>query len=434
NINVCRLFLELRPLKETSRETEIITHVFGTEYDIEPFMLNSDVMICYIQAAEDDNFYEVNEIKNRCSDNINDETGICISFRFSASNYDKGIQYPRDRSITIKDSFDYEIMSPSDMLATIHSLTVNWNTKEVFILELSLAGVYESGIFKLFVQETNFDLKLFLRELIEQNPHLEYVPKMIVVDIFFKQKQFEYIDFTERKRSEKLDSVVQTASNYDYLENTSDILIIWSTIRNYANILSVNIGSFLSFMISHYLKVSHSVELNLQYHLNALRMYFYQQPFELNNINLRKKVVFGQDDETEGVYNLTSSTNGLCIIIRNDKFPENLRQKFVTHKTVKNYKDGFERHGFECRTFNDMTALEIWNNLSNVSKDKVLESHNALVIILISNTDTFENVDVIYGNDGNYFTMNNLKMLFNDDSCTALKGKLKLFIIDGPRG
>ncbi|RWS21325.1 caspase-8-like protein, partial [Leptotrombidium deliense] len=423
----------LRRVKATSREMEVITHVFGTEY-IESFMRNTDVIICYIQEEEDDTFYEINEIKNRCSDNIKGETGICISFGFFATKYDKGIQYPRDRSITIKDSFGYELMSLTDMIAIINSHIVNWNTEEVFILELSLAGVYESGIFKLFIQETIIDLKLFLRELIVQNPLLEYVPKMIFVDILLNEEQFEYIDFTETKRSEKLDSVVKTESKYDYLKNTSDMLIIWSTIRNYANILSVNIGSFLSFMISHYLKVSHSVEINLQYHLNVLRMYSYQQPFELNNINLQKAVVFGQDDETKGVYNLTSSTNGLCIIIRNEKFPEHMRQKYVTDKTVKNYKDGFERHGFKCRTFNDLSALEMWEQLSIVSKDKVLESHNALVIILISNTDTFENVDVIYGNDGNYFTMNNLKMLFNDKSCTALKGKLKLFIIDGPRG
>ncbi|RWS18829.1 hypothetical protein B4U80_14543, partial [Leptotrombidium deliense] len=47
---------------------------------------------------------------------------------------------------------------------------------------------------------------------------------------------------------------------------------------------------------------------------------------------------------------------------------------------------------------------------------------------------TNNNANIIYGSDNNPFSVNELKMLFSDEKCEALKGKLKMFIIDGPRG
>ncbi|RWS19304.1 hypothetical protein B4U80_14462 [Leptotrombidium deliense] len=72
--------------------------------------------------------------------------------------------------------------------------------------------------------------------------------------------------------------------------------------------------------------------------------------------------------------------------------------------------------------------------LVEIAVDEKLEQHEALIVIIISKSESINNVDVIYGTDGGYFTLNNLKMLFSDESCKALKNKLKMFIIDGPRG
>ncbi|RWS20171.1 Caspase-9-like protein [Leptotrombidium deliense] len=231
-----------------------------------------------------------------------------------------------------------------------------------------------------------------------------------------------------RDNDENINSIFDIKYETDYIVKTSDMLVIWSTIRNYSNLIALMHGSELSRIIRTCLKKGHSGAVNL-----TREMDFYINIFihslEINKINLKKAVVFGHS--TDDIYDLT---NGLCLIFTNTIFSAPLKHKYISEVTVNNYYIEFKRHGFDCIKFEDFTANEMITKLQAVVSGGNLKSHNAFVIIIISSFETINGIDEIYGKDGNFLPLNKIKMLLSDERCEDLVGKLKLLILDGPRG
>ncbi|RWS21306.1 caspase-8-like protein, partial [Leptotrombidium deliense] len=364
-------------------------------------MHNTDLLVWYYCLTTAKMFNELNEIKNRPRREMI-ETGVCISFPLKIGcKYEKGTKYPRDTSIVIRDSLVCKLSSTSEMLEIIHDFAANWNTEDVFILEMTVTGFDEGDVFNLYnnYDKTYFDVNNFLHLLIEQNSHLKWQPKILVFDVC-----------------------------------PINMLILWSTTRGYANRVSLIAGSYFSDIFRSCLKTSHSCEGHLLYHLEEFRLNYHQLPFQISTINLLKHITFGREEKTELYHNLGDETKKLCIIINNENFPHNLKKKYMTSKTVENYEVALERHNFECRKFTNLKCSDMWETLSTLSEDESLKSYEALVVILISISQTIKNKDVIYGTDGEYITMNDLIVLFSDEYCESLKGKVKMLVIDGPRG
>ncbi|RWS18762.1 caspase-3-like protein, partial [Leptotrombidium deliense] len=154
-------------------------------------------------------------------------------------------------------------------------------------------------------------------------------------------------------------------------------------------------------------------------------------PIEINAVKTSKVLYFGNRENDNG-YNFD---DGLCVIIENKTFSNNRKENYLSYLTTENYEEAFKSHNFEVkRDLKNASSAQIWHYLQNLAADETLKSRTAFVLIIISNSATKDNVNIIYGSDNNCFSVNELKMLFSDDKCEALKGKLKLFIIDGPRG
>ncbi|RWS26514.1 caspase-7-like protein [Leptotrombidium deliense] len=432
---VCDFNVSVNPFSYMANNVRQISHVFGTCYVTEPFMRNVDMRILYFLANENRFFEEMN-IRYRRVQQV-DCNAVCLEFNHKECVNKIGTRYVKDRHVLIKQSTAYIHKSLSNVFDILHTVLENWNYEQVFILEIAITGIMHKGKFILWYEDDVFELNKFMRQLIAQNPQLEFAQKIINIQVILYQNQYEQIEFGVTARNEKVNFANKSNSLSD-ITAISDMLIIWPTCRGYANYVSLASGSTLSFNIALLLKTSHSREMNFT---DALTKFTvtpknYKLPFEYTEINLRKKIIFGQPElsDTPEFYNLNSDTNGYCIIINNKTFPKQLRQKFMTDKTVENYKDAFKRQNFECKIFDDKTAAEMWQLLIDVASDEALESHNALVIVIISSSEAVDNDDIIYGTDGECITTNALKMLFSDDVCDTLKGKLKLFIIDAPRG
>ncbi|RWS27849.1 hypothetical protein B4U80_12834 [Leptotrombidium deliense] len=421
---ICRIMYD-----EEEKETNDFNHVFGARYSIEPFMRNIDIEFYY----HDISFFEFTKIHNRRANY--DCNALCLEFHNSEIEMENYIEFRlyRDDHVKISETRSYTLTSISDILNVIHSATENWNDKEVLFLNIRVNGYVHNAKFNLWFGSDIFDLNCFLRELLLRNCQLEFSPKIIHVHVILLQNEYEQVHNNLNLRGQRI-NVSRYGDSLQDISSISDMLFIWSTCSGYANHMMLDTGSNLSFNIAQTLRISHSQQRNFQPLLIFLGTTLNECPLEYTDLNIGKAIVFGNHELSEKCYKLNGDVNGYCIIINNQKFPQQFRQKYLTHITVKNYSEAFKRQNFECKIFNDLTCSQMWQCLIDVSLDKTLLTHNALVIIIVSISEAIDNVDVIYGIDGDYITVSALKLLFTDQSCEALKDKLKLFIVDGPRG
>ncbi|RWS21037.1 caspase-8-like protein [Leptotrombidium deliense] len=299
---------------------------------------------------------------------------------------------------------------------------------DYIILEMCLTEEWKHGTLHYCNHDTCFSPICFICELIKQNPLLEYNPKRFNFHIRLKDK----VPFPVA--ANKWTPIVLTLS---------DMLVIWSTHQNCANITSVTNGSFLSHVMRF---SSNKADEDITGQIFKWSTAFDNALFETNKINMSKRISFGDVDMNEKYYQMNKSEKGLCIIINNNTFKETwkvklgiekqIRKKFMTQKTMSNYEEIFSRNNFECQTYENLTKQQM---LYVMSTNRMQGSYKALVIILLtSSARTFCGENFIYDRQTNDcyvpITFENLLMQFNDNNCPLFLGKPKIIIIDGPRG
>jgi hypothetical protein len=137
------------------------------------------------------------------------------------------------------------------------------------------------------------------------------------------------------------------------------------------------------------------------------------------------------------IYPMIGQVRGYCLIIDNYKF-ENCSERFGSKRDANRLHQVFSQLNFCLIHEKNLTANQINDLLDFTSRRPELESHNALVIIIL----THGSHGVIYGSD---FTERdervtgilNVRQLidkFNDKNCVQLQGKPKIFFMSCCRG
>ncbi|RWS22498.1 hypothetical protein B4U80_13549 [Leptotrombidium deliense] len=396
-------------------------YIMDTQQPSEMFFKRTDIFVHYVKPFNSGAVYcELFEIKNRF--HKDGKEGIWVQF---AANPEVSNTFADYLSTEVRKTYRYHFQS-TKMDEYIDKHLDEINDDEIFILQLDLDAVKVDGSFMLNFGNKPFYLTTFFQTLMKNHPRLRYLPKMIFLNISVLDPCCGYIEYINLFATEKENSEITKNENKNYTTN-SEMFIIWSTVSGFANLNGFHIGSCFSYLVREILRQSLSTKIGFTYLLSKESIY----PIEINNVNAHKIIVFG-NIESENAYDVK---NGLCVIIENKCFPENMKPNYLSHITADNFEEAFECHNFEVRRdLHDAPAALMCDYLKKIAADSKLNRYTALVIIIISKSETILNANVIYGSDNQYISMNNLKMLFSDENCKALKGKLKLFIIDGPRG
>ncbi|KAK3586315.1 hypothetical protein CHS0354_019975 [Potamilus streckersoni] len=145
-----------------------------------------------------------------------------------------------------------------------------------------------------------------------------------------------------------------------------------------------------------------------------------------SSLNVTSAGYTGRADQ----YKMESSPRGLVLIINNRNF-WTLSCRPGTEHDGKKLGEMFVSLGFLVDEKNDLTALEISQNLENLSKYPQLATVDSLVVVILSHGK--EN-DTVLGVDGSVLTYNKITEPFNSKNCPVLHNKPKLFIINACRG
>ena len=123
---------------------------------------------------------------------------------------------------------------------------------------------------------------------------------------------------------------------------------------------------------------------------------------------------------------------GFCIIINNQVF-EDPELTFRSGSRADAYRlsDVFSQLGFDVQMFANRTSDQMKELLMRFrDKEADLSAHDALAVIILSHGCE----DGVYGSDGQVVPVETILRYFNNDNCTALIGKPKIFFLTACRG
>ena len=128
-------------------------------------------------------------------------------------------------------------------------------------------------------------------------------------------------------------------------------------------------------------------------------------------------------------YQMKSYPQGIGVIINNKTFTGGMSDRDGTDTDAAALQRLFTHLGFYTGRFNDLTAREIRENLTKISKIDHTKFDCLLVAILTHGDD-----GNLYGTDNKPIALKNLTELFHGKSCPSLVGKPKIFIVQACRG
>lgn len=131
-------------------------------------------------------------------------------------------------------------------------------------------------------------------------------------------------------------------------------------------------------------------------------------------------------------YTMKSNPRGICVLINNVKFDNDLFQERAgSDNDARNLDEVFKGLGFEVFWRNNLTADQIKSLIDVVSQNKKHWDADAFALIILSHGKK----GVIVGSDNNYVRIHkDLIEPFNNAKCPALSGKPKMFFIQACRG
>ena len=148
-------------------------------------------------------------------------------------------------------------------------------------------------------------------------------------------------------------------------------------------------------------------------------------------------------------YRMESVPRGTCLIISNECFdPEDLSDRKGTDLDAKNLEETFRWLQFEVNTHSNLSAIDMWEVISQYSK-KSYDRYDCFVCCILSHGSSGgfyteiqgkpmflerSGAGSIYGTDGKLIPTECLRKLFLGSHCASLHGKPKLFFIQACRG
>ncbi|XP_028598953.1 caspase-6 [Podarcis muralis] len=129
-------------------------------------------------------------------------------------------------------------------------------------------------------------------------------------------------------------------------------------------------------------------------------------------------------------YNMNHKRRGLALIFNHERFFWHLTlpERRGTQADRDNLKRSLTELGFEVKCFDDLKAVEVLQNIYNVSTDQH-EDADCFVCIFLSHGED----DHVYAYDAK-IKIQELTKMFRGDKCPSLVGKPKVFIIQACRG
>ena len=128
-------------------------------------------------------------------------------------------------------------------------------------------------------------------------------------------------------------------------------------------------------------------------------------------------------------YRMKSNPRGFGVIINNKIFSGGLRDRIGTDKDAASLKALFVRLGFNTEQYDNLTAREMVDKLTEISKIDHKKFDCLMVAILTHGIE-----GELHGTDGELISVKDLTKLFCNDKCPSLVGKPKIFILQACRG
>lgn len=132
------------------------------------------------------------------------------------------------------------------------------------------------------------------------------------------------------------------------------------------------------------------------------------------------------------IYSMTRNPRGSCIIVNNAKFDDHsLRFREGSKLDVDRMAGLFRQLHFNVSIASNLSAKETKDLLRGFQKVETQKDAECLVVILMSHGED----GVVYGSDGEKLHLDrDVYQLFDNENCPNLRGKPKLFFIQGSRG
>lgn len=134
---------------------------------------------------------------------------------------------------------------------------------------------------------------------------------------------------------------------------------------------------------------------------------------------------------TEDCYKMTSSPRGYCVIVNNQHFVGDKKDRKGSEVDANGLKGIFGKLGFSVDIKNDLKAQEIDDLIAEYKLEKKLKRTDMFVFIVLSHGDK----NIVYGSDNRKVEVEDgILANFNNQNCPRLAGKPKLFIFQTCRG
>ena len=131
------------------------------------------------------------------------------------------------------------------------------------------------------------------------------------------------------------------------------------------------------------------------------------------------------------VYSIKQRIRGRCVIISNENFDFELQPRLSGAKTgVNKLVQLFEQLSFEVIVFEDLSAEEIYQRLSEESNCPKHKDADCFILVMCS----LGNENGIYGTDKKQVKLNSILKLFNAQNCSYLAFKPKLVFLNFSQG
>lgn len=138
-----------------------------------------------------------------------------------------------------------------------------------------------------------------------------------------------------------------------------------------------------------------------------------------------------KDTKNDDVYLMASHPRGFCLIIDNHLFScPKLHFRAGSRADAHRLSNVFNQLSFEVKYYQNQTVQQMRLLLTSLSKHEHLSDHDALAVIILSHGED----DAIYGTDGMLLPVNEILELFNNENCSQMIHKPKMFFLSACRG
>lgn len=133
------------------------------------------------------------------------------------------------------------------------------------------------------------------------------------------------------------------------------------------------------------------------------------------------------------IYKMTSKPLGYCLLINNVKFDEPIEERFGSDVDAKSLKRFFEKINFKVDVKHNLKAFEMRKCIKDFSRSN-FKSVDSSIVVILSHGNQEKNKDVILGTDCESMYKEEIIDAFNNEDCSDMQGKPKVFFFIACRG